>query len=66
MQRALDEGKVVGRELVTAGFGGRADLICSRQVSRLVARLRHADLFEQCPFTGLHRKTFAQAEFFSV
>jgi arylsulfatase A-like enzyme len=45
---------------------GNADLICSRQVSRLVARLRYADLVEQCPFAGLHRKTFAQAEFFSV
>jgi hypothetical protein len=23
-------------------------------------------VIEQCPFSGLHRKTFAQAEFFSV
>ena len=29
-----------------------------------LARLRHADLVEQCPFSEVHRKTFAQAEFF--
>jgi hypothetical protein len=31
-----------------------------------VARLRHADYVEQCPLSGITRKTFAQAEFFSV
>jgi hypothetical protein len=31
----------------------------------LLARMRHADV-EQCPFAAVHRKTFAQAEFFSV
>jgi hypothetical protein len=32
----------------------------------LLARLRHADRIEQCPLSGLTRKTFAQPEFFSV
>jgi hypothetical protein len=31
-----------------------------------VAPLRHADCIEQCPLSGVTRKTFAHAEFFSV
>ena len=31
-----------------------------------VARLRQADLVERCLLAGVHPKTFAQAEFFSV
>jgi hypothetical protein len=34
--------------------------------SPVVDRLRHAELVEQCPFAAVYRKTFAQAEFFSV
>jgi hypothetical protein len=33
---------------------------------RPLAPLRHADCIEQCPLSGVTRKTFAQAEFFSV
>jgi hypothetical protein len=29
-----------------------------------LARMRHADLVKQCPLSEVHRKTFAQAEFF--
>jgi hypothetical protein len=32
---------------------------------RALARLRHAHLVEECPLAGVHRKTFAQAEFFA-
>jgi hypothetical protein len=32
----------------------------------VLARLRHAGRAEQCPLSGVIRKTFAQAEFFSV
>jgi hypothetical protein len=32
----------------------------------LLARLRHADCIEQCPLSGVTRKTFARTEFFSV
>src|ERR1700737_741399 len=32
----------------------------------VVAPLRHADGIEQCPLSGVTRKTFAQAEFFLV
>jgi hypothetical protein len=32
----------------------------------LMAPLRHADCIEQCALSGVTRKTFAQAEFFSV
>jgi hypothetical protein len=31
-----------------------------------LAPLRHADSIEQCPLSGVTRKTFAHAEFFSV
>jgi hypothetical protein len=31
-----------------------------------LALLRHAECIEQCPLSGVTRKTFAQAEFFSV
>jgi len=31
-----------------------------------LARLRHADRIEQCPLSGVTRKTFAHIEFFSV
>jgi hypothetical protein len=40
--------------------------ICSHGVFRILARLRHADLVERCLLAGVHRRTFAQAEFFSV
>jgi hypothetical protein len=65
MQRALDEGKIVGRELVTAGFGGRADLIFSRQVSRLVARLRHASSsnVRSQVYTGKHLLRLSSSQF---
>jgi hypothetical protein len=32
----------------------------------LLAQMRSADCAEQCPLSGATRKTFAQAEFFSV
>jgi hypothetical protein len=41
-------------------------LVLLRCMSLLLARLRHADRIEQCPLSGLTRKTFAQPEFFSV
>jgi len=31
-----------------------------------LAPLRHADCIEECPLSGVTRKTFAHAEFFSV
>ena len=31
-----------------------------------LARLRHADCIEQCPLSGVTRKTFARTELFSV
>src|SRR6266481_1046735 len=33
---------------------------------RALAPLRHADCIEQCPLSGVTRKTFAPTEFFSV
>jgi len=33
---------------------------------RLLAPLRHADCIKECPLSGVTRKTFAYAEFFSV
>src|SRR3981189_3210234 len=37
-----------------------------RERFRSLARLRHADCIEQCPLSGVTRKTFARSEFFSV
>jgi hypothetical protein len=37
-----------------------------RRTSPEVALLRHANLIEQCPFSGVIRKRFAHTEFFSV
>jgi hypothetical protein len=34
--------------------------------STVSARLRHANCIEQCPLSGVTRKTFAHTEFFSV
>jgi hypothetical protein len=43
-----------------------ATLLLLRCMSLFLALLRHADCIEQCPLSGITRKTFAQAEFFSV
>jgi hypothetical protein len=48
------------------GAASREPISKSRSKMSAMARLRHADLVEQCPFAGVHRKTFAQAKFFSV
>jgi hypothetical protein len=32
----------------------------------LLERLKHSDCIEQCPLSGVTRKTFARSEFFSV
>ena len=63
-------------------FLRRAIAVLSRPVTRLsalapaqragaqrlsaLAPLRHADCIEQCPLSGVTRKTFAHSEFFSV
>jgi hypothetical protein len=46
----------------TAGSTG----VNSHVACLMLALLRPADWIEQCPLSGVTRKTFAQAEFFSV
>ena len=41
-------------------------LAITKAASPLLARLRHAGCIEQCPLSGVTRKTFAHTEFFSV
>jgi hypothetical protein len=47
-------------------FRGKTGRQADRAPRRLMAPLRHADRIEQCPLSGVTRKTFAHTEFFSV
>jgi hypothetical protein len=40
------------------------DVTALSRLSPVVARLKRADFVEQCPFSGVPRKTFTQIEFF--
>jgi hypothetical protein len=70
-----DHRIIVSYGLITPLVSMSCRLLLRRVASRRVlprerfsplAHLRDADLVEQCPLAGVHRKTFAQTEFFSV
>jgi hypothetical protein len=70
-----DHRIIVSYGLITPLVSMSCRLLLRRVASRRVlprerfspmARLRHADLVEQCPLAVAHRKTPAQTEFFSV
>src|SRR6266852_6120523 len=43
-----------------------APFLAPTRLTSVMAPLRHADRIEQCPLSGVTRKTFAHTEFFSV
>jgi len=66
----LAEGPLLGDERTltecnaTSQFEGKTDV--PREPGHFRFCLRHADCIEECPLSGVTRKTFAHTEFFSV